>query len=185
MEEKIWHESNEVFFKQLGDESQLQAICHMNSHEYYSTRSRHYQLPIIILSVICGSGNFVSGDLNPAGTGYSNRVTGGDVAYEPSTGTIAQVIEVTGEDTLTLSAPGVGGGAAFDIYRGNCGAVNNKQGQEGFSLFVGTSGDLSVIPSGSQEPVDLKNVANNSYVPLQVIRVFDSGTTASDILALQ
>ena len=32
----------------------------MNSHEYYSTRSRHYQLPIIILSVICGSGNFVS-----------------------------------------------------------------------------------------------------------------------------
>ena len=60
MEEKIWHDSNEVFFKQLGDESQLQAICHMNSHEYYSTRSRHYQLPIIILSVICGSGNFVS-----------------------------------------------------------------------------------------------------------------------------
>ena len=60
MEGKIWHESNEVFFKQLGDESQLQAICHMNSHEYYSTRSRHYQLPIIILSVICGSGNFVS-----------------------------------------------------------------------------------------------------------------------------
>lgn len=60
MEEKIWHDSNEVFFKQLGDESQLQAICHMNSHEYYSNRSRHYQLPIIILSVICGSGNFVS-----------------------------------------------------------------------------------------------------------------------------
>lgn len=60
MDETVWHESNEVFFKQLGDESQLQAICHMNSHEYYSTRSRHYQLPIIILSVICGSGNFVS-----------------------------------------------------------------------------------------------------------------------------
>ena len=60
MEGNIWHRSNEVFFKQLGDESQLQAICHMNSHEYYSTRSRHYQLPIIILSVICGSGNFVS-----------------------------------------------------------------------------------------------------------------------------
>ena len=60
MEGNIWHRSNEVFFKQLGDESQLQAICHMNSHEYFSTRSRHYQLPIIILSVICGSGNFVS-----------------------------------------------------------------------------------------------------------------------------
>ncbi len=137
------------------------------------------------LSVAVGTGDFITGELNPAGTGYSNRVAAGDVVYEPSTGTIAQVVEVTGEDTLTLSAPGVGGGAAFDIYRGNGGAVNNKQGQEGFSLFVGTAGDLSVIPSGSQEPVDLKNVANNSYVPLQVIRVLNSGTSAADILALR
>ena len=137
------------------------------------------------LSVAVGTGDFITGELNPAGTGYSNRVAAGDVVYEPSTGTIAQVVEVTGEDTLTLSAPGVGGGAAFDIYRGNGGAVNDKQGQEGFSLFVGTAGDLSVIPSGSQEPVDLKNVANNSYVPLQVIRVLNSGTSAADILALR
>ncbi len=56
----IWHESNEVFFKALGDEAQLQALCHMKSHEEYSKRSRGYQLPIIILSVMCGSGNFVS-----------------------------------------------------------------------------------------------------------------------------
>tara|TARA_Y100000389_G_scaffold204338_1_gene256321 strand:+ start:933 stop:1664 length:732 start_codon:yes stop_codon:yes gene_type:complete len=55
-----WHKSNEVFFKSLGDEAQLQALCHMKSHEEFSKRSRHYQLPIIILSVICGSGNFVS-----------------------------------------------------------------------------------------------------------------------------
>ena len=132
-----------------------------------------------------GTGNFITGEVNPGGTGYSNKVAGGDVVYEPSTGTIAQVIEVTGEDTLTLSAPGLGGAAAFDIYRGNGGKVNNKQGQEGFSLFVGTAGDLRVIPVGSQEPVDLKNVGNNSYVPLQVIRVFDSGTSAADILALR
>jgi hypothetical protein len=56
----IWHESNEVFFKALGDEAQLQALCHMKSHEEFSTRSRGYQLPIIILSVMCGSGNFIS-----------------------------------------------------------------------------------------------------------------------------
>ena len=55
-----WHKSNELFFKSLGDEAQLQALCHMKSHEEFSKRSRHYQLPIIILSVICGSGNFVS-----------------------------------------------------------------------------------------------------------------------------
>ena len=58
--DQVWHESNEVFFKQLGDEAQLQALCHMKSHEEFSNRSRGYQLPIIILSVMCGSGNFVS-----------------------------------------------------------------------------------------------------------------------------
>tara|TARA_Y100001980_G_C14555990_1_gene345961 strand:+ start:3028 stop:3843 length:816 start_codon:yes stop_codon:yes gene_type:complete len=57
---EIWHESNEIFFKALGDEAQLQALCHMKSHEEFSKRSRGYQLPIIILSVMCGSGNFVS-----------------------------------------------------------------------------------------------------------------------------
>ena len=55
-----WHKSNELFFKSLGDEAQLQALCHMKSHEEFSKRSRKYQLPIIILSVMCGSGNFVS-----------------------------------------------------------------------------------------------------------------------------
>jgi hypothetical protein len=60
MEQTVWHESNELFFKALGDEAQLQALCHMKSHEEFSTRSRGYQLPIIILSVMCGSGNFVS-----------------------------------------------------------------------------------------------------------------------------
>ena len=60
MNGEIWHKSNEIFFKSLGDEAQLQALCHMKSHEEFSNRSRKYQLPIIILSVMCGSGNFVS-----------------------------------------------------------------------------------------------------------------------------
>jgi len=129
---------------------------------------------------------FLDGQTNPAATGYSNRVAAGDVVYEPSTGTMAQVESVDSNTQLTLSAPGLtGGGAAFEIYRGNGGLVNNKQGQEGFSLFVGTAGDLTVIPAGSENPVLLKNVANNSYVPLQVIRVFASGTSASDVLALR
>ena len=126
------------------------------------------------------------GQTNPAATGYSNKVAVGDVVYEPSTGTLAQVESVDSNTQLTLSAPGLtGGGAAYDIYRGNGGLVSNKQGQEGFSLFVGTAGDLNVIPVGSENPVVLKNVGNNSYVPLQVIRVFASGTSASDILALR
>ena len=129
---------------------------------------------------------FVDGQTNPAGTGYSNKVAAGDVVYEPSTGTIAKVESVDSNIKLTLSAPGLtGGGAAYDIYRGNGGVINNKQGNEGFSLFVGTGGNIKVIPASSEDPVILKNVGNNSYVPLQVIRVFNTDTTASDILALE
>ena len=60
MNSEIWRKSNEIFFKSLGDEAQLQALTSMKSHEEFSNRSRKYQLPIIILSVMCGSGNFVS-----------------------------------------------------------------------------------------------------------------------------
>ena len=49
---------------------------------------------------------FVDGQTNPAGTGYSNKVAAGDVVYEPSTGTIAQVESVDSNIKLTLSAPG-------------------------------------------------------------------------------
>ena len=52
-------------------------------------------------------------------------------------------------------------------------------------MFVGTAGDLTVIPAASEDAVVLKNVGNNSYVPLQVARVLDSGTSAADILALR
>jgi len=129
---------------------------------------------------------FRDGQTNPAGTGYSNRVVPGDIVYEPSTGTIAQIKVVDSNIKLTLSAPGLtGGGTSYDIYRASGGFLNRKSGNEGFSLFVGTAGDLTVIPASSENPVILKNVGNNSYVPLQVIRVLNSGTSASDILALR
>jgi len=129
---------------------------------------------------------FLDGQTNPAGTGYYAKVTVGDVVYEPSTGTIAKVESVNTNIQLTLSAPGLtGGGAAYDIYRGNGGVNDLKAGNEGFSLFVGTAGDVSVLPASSENVVTLKNVANNSYVPLQVARVFATGTSAGDIIALR
>ena len=48
------------------------------------------------------------------------------------------------------------------------------------------AGNVAVLPVGTgQDSVILKNVADNSYVPLQVQRVLDSGTTAADILGLE
>lgn len=55
-----WHESLELIFSELLDESQVRAFYHKKSHEYYSKENIKYQLPIIVFSAIAGSGNFIS-----------------------------------------------------------------------------------------------------------------------------
>jgi len=51
------------------------------------------------------------------------------------------------------------------------------------ALFVGTGGDISVITLGGSTLV-LKNIADGSFLPIQVTRVKATSTTATDIVAL-
>lgn len=61
---------------------------------------------------------------------------------------------------------------------------NPGNGQvEGCVLYVGTGGILRVLTAGGDD-VTLQNVANGTFIPLQVIRVFSSTTTANNIIAL-
>ena len=123
------------------------------------------------------------GTFNAGNTGYSNRVAAGDVVYEGAT--MATVVSVDSNTQLTVSAALTGGGATYEIYRGNGGAQTQlPAGNEGFSLFVGTAGNLAVIPASSTDTVVLKNVPDSSFIPLQVARVL-SATTAADIVALR
>ena len=55
-----WNRPLETLLRELADESQILASLHQKSHEYFAAKNKKYQLPIIILSVISGSGNFVS-----------------------------------------------------------------------------------------------------------------------------
>jgi hypothetical protein len=123
------------------------------------------------------------GTYNEGETGYYNKVSAGDVIYQGST--VVTVVSVDSDTQLTVSAALTGGGATYEIYRGNGGRqTQSPVGNEGFSLFVGTAGDLAVIPAGSTNTVILKNVPDSSFIPLQVARVL-SATTATDILALR
>jgi len=72
---------------------------------------------------------------------------------------------VTPSDTANI--PTVGGGAGS----------NN-----GCVLYVGIEGDLKVTTSGGDE-VTFKNVPVG-FVPVQVVKVFATGTVASEIIAL-
>ena len=51
------------------------------------------------------------------------------------------------------------------------------------ALYVGTAGDLTLIPAGGTVAVTLKNHPVG-YVAVQARRVLATGTTAEDIVAL-
>jgi len=116
------------------------------------------------------------GVFNPAQTGYSNRVTAGDVVY--TAGNILTVTEVVSDTELKVSGT-IAFNAKYEIYR------SNTATSEGFSLFVGGQGDIAVIPASSDEVVTMQNVPDSSFIPLQVKRVMNSNTTATNIIALR
>lgn len=53
----------------------------------------------------------------------------------------------------------------------------------GCVLYIGTGGDLKVLTIGGDE-VTFTNFQDGSFLPVQVVRVFETGTTASNIIAL-
>jgi len=50
-------------------------------------------------------------------------------------------------------------------------------------LYVGTGGTLKVLTEGEDE-VTFVNVPSGSFLPVNVLRVFASGTSASNIIAI-
>ena len=136
-------------------------------------------------------GSVVAGNSSTNGTTLTdltasfktNFIAGGDVVYVGNE--IHEVLSVDSETVITLNSAVVAAAPyAYKIFKGNGGAL--KDGYDGYSLFVGTAGDLTVLtPGAGQDETVLVNVANASFIPLQVIRVLATGTTASDILALE
>ena len=55
-----WHESIESLFEEICDEAQLRSTLHMKQHLSYRSRNQWYTLPVVVLSVLSGSGNFIS-----------------------------------------------------------------------------------------------------------------------------
>ena len=65
----------------------------------------------------------------------------------------------------------------------NIPSVSNSTNEESCVLYVGTGGNLRVLTSGNDD-VTFVNIQGGSFLPIQVVRVFSTGTIASDILAL-
>jgi hypothetical protein len=55
-----WTIAEEDLLENLVDEAQIRHRLHKRCYEHYKRRSQRWTLPVIILSVISGSGNFIS-----------------------------------------------------------------------------------------------------------------------------
>lgn len=127
------------------------------------------------------SANFLGVTSN---AGISNKVAIGDVVYviDGAAITIVRVTSVTDSNNLVVSAAVPNGTKPYQIYRSN---GDFKNVSEGFSLFVGGAGNISVVPACSDQVVKLENIPDSSFIPLQVKRVNSSDTTATKIIALR
>lgn len=76
-------------------------------------------------------------------------------------------------------------GRAADVVKSDTVDIPSVSGGEnnGCVLYVGTGGLLRVLTVGGDD-VTFKNVPNGTFIPVQVLRVFASTTSATDIIAL-
>ncbi len=130
-------------------------------------------------------------DINPAQnfdpivTNANGYTINGAVVYQSYSGafpslitSVTGIISNTGPCIAKVSSAVVGG--LYNMYS------PNQDGKTSFTLFVGSGGAASTLRvlTAAGDDVTLTEIPNGTFIPLQVVRVFDTGTTCSEILAL-
>lgn len=92
--EMEWEESVEQILSELGDEAQINAYLHKKSNEYYTVQNIKYQLPIIILSALSGTGNFISSNF-PTYQQIIVLAVGGVSIFTSIISSVAQFLKVS------------------------------------------------------------------------------------------
>lgn len=62
-------------------------------------------------------------------------------------------------------------------------STEDGSGNNGCVLYVGGGGNLKVLTVSGDE-VTFVNIQDGSFVPIQVLRVFSTGTTSTNIVAI-
>ena len=110
------------------------------------------------------------------GTEFTKTVAVGDIVYDTTNSVVATVDAIVSDTVLTTSAA-IATGASYVIYS----QANNPS--NGCVLYVGVAGDVKVKMAGGNDVV-FKGATAGSFLPINVLQVFATGTTATDIVAL-
>jgi len=135
-----------------------------------------------------------AGELEDTGADWTNATTnatspdgynisGGDVVYNITDSTIAQITSVQNATTLDISTNTFQGATdVYQIYKGNLGGTN------GYSFYVGTStGDKTIkVLDINGNTTTIVGVEANTIYDLQIVRVYSTDTSGvSNIIALE
>ena len=119
--------------------------------------------------------------IDSAGLFITNNVKTGDIVHNDTSGTVATVVSVDSETQLTLNANIFTATAqAYVVYQAS---PQTGLGNPGCNLYVGGTGNVSVITIGGDQ-ITFNGVPAGTTLPIQVLRLRATGTTATLVNAL-
>jgi hypothetical protein len=119
--------------------------------------------------------------INSAALYITKNVKTGDVVHNDTAGTAATVVSVDSETQITLNANIFTSTAqAYAVYAMS---PQTSIGNTGCFLYVGGTGNVSVITIGGDQ-ITFNGVPAGTTLPIQVIKLRATGTTATQVNAL-
>ena len=114
-----------------------------------------------------------SNDLIDSGAEFTTYVSVGDIVYDTTNSAADVVVAVNSDARLELQYGTVATAAAYKIY---------SAATTDCVFYVGVAGNLKVTSSGGD--TEILVAAPAGYHPLNITRVFSTGTAATDIIAI-
>ena len=90
----VWDDAIEKILSEMGDEAQINAYLHKKAQEHFTIKNIQYQLPIIILSALSGTGNFISANF-PEYSEYIILGVGGVSIFTSIISSVAQFLQIS------------------------------------------------------------------------------------------
>tara|TARA_R110000868_G_scaffold306022_1_gene567046 strand:+ start:159 stop:644 length:486 start_codon:yes stop_codon:yes gene_type:complete len=119
--------------------------------------------------------------IDSTGLFITNNIKTGDVVYNDTLLTAAVVVSVDSETQLTLNANIFT--VTTQVYNIYSMSSQTSMGNPGCFLYVGGAGNISVITIGGEQII-FNGVPAGTTIPVQVLRLRSTGTTATLINAL-
>jgi len=136
--------------------------------------------------LIDANADFISSGVQVGDVIHKNRYNAGNGKNRCALGRVTNVDSAT-ELTVSLVRDNTFGGPDFQIFSGQSYKIfrpsENRNG--GCILYIGSAssgGTITVLTAANQE-LTVTGLSQGSFIPFQVVKVFQTGTTVSDIIA--